>query len=181
MLRIFINPGHDMDLDPGACANGIREVDIALAIGEKVKKTMEVIGYPCQLLQSDNLNGETEGKPNVCATANNSGADIFVSIHCNSAGNSSAKGTETLVYSTGGKAELLAKCIQTQIVNSLGTVDRGIKERPDLCVLRETSMPAVLVETAFISNQEDAYKLMYRIEEFANAIARGITDAEKLF
>lgn len=42
-------------------------------------------------------------------------------------------------------------------------------------------MPAVLVETAFISNQEDAYKLMYRIEEFANAIARGITDAEKLF
>ena len=181
MLKIFINPGHDMDLDPGACANGIREVDIALAIGEKVKKTMEVIGYPCQLLQSDNLNGETEGKPNVCATANNSGADIFVSIHCNSAGNSSAKGTETLVYSTGGKAELLAKCIQTQIVNSLGTVDRGIKERPDLCVLRETSMPAVLVETAFISNQEDAYKLMYRIEEFANAIARGITDAEKLF
>lgn len=38
MLKIFINPGHDMDLDPGACANGIREVDIALAIGEKVKK-----------------------------------------------------------------------------------------------------------------------------------------------
>ena len=47
-----------MDLDPGACANGIREVDIALAIGEKVKKTMEVIGYPCQILQSDNHNGE---------------------------------------------------------------------------------------------------------------------------
>ena len=181
MLRIFINPGHDMDLDPGACVNGIREVDIALAIGEKVKKTMEVIGYPCQILQSDNLNGETEGKPNVCATANNSGADIFISIHCNSAANISAKGTETLVYSTGGKAELLAKCIQTQIVNSLGTVDRDIKERPDLCVLRETTMPAVLVETAFISNQEDAYKLMYRIEEFANAISRGITDAEKLF
>lgn len=60
-------------------------------------------------------------------------------------------------------------------------VDRGIKERPDLCVLRETTMPAVLVEIAFISNQEDAYKLMYRIEEFANAISRGITDAEKLF
>lgn len=181
MLKIFINPGHDMDLDSGACANGIREVDIALAIGEKVKKTMEVIGYPCQLIQSDNLNGETEGKPNVCATANNSGADIFISIHCNSAANISAKGTETLVYSTGGKAELLAKCIQTQIVNSLGTVDRDIKERPDLCVLRETTMPAVLVETAFISNQEDAYKLMYRTEEFANAISRGITDAEKLF
>ena len=181
MLQVFINPGHDMDLDPGACANGIREVDIALAIGEKLKRTMEVIGYPCQLLQSDNLNGETKGKPNVCATANNSGADIFVSIHCNSAANSSAKGTETLVYSTDGKAELLAKCIQAQIVNSLNMVDRGIKARPDLCVLRGTSMPAVLIETAFISNEEDAYKLMYRIEEFANAISRGITDAEQLF
>jgi len=81
----------------------------------------------------------------------------------------------------GGKANILAKCIQAQIVNSLNMVDRGIKARPDLCVLRETTMPAVLVETAFISNQEDAYKLMYRIEEFANAISRGITDAEKLF
>lgn len=182
MLKIFINPGHDMDLDPGACANNIREVDIALAVGEKLKKTMEVIDYPCQLLQSDNLNGETKGKPNVCATANNSGADIFISIHCNSAANASAKGTETLVYALdGGKSNILAKCIQAQIVNSLNMVDRGIKERSDLCVLRETSMPAVLVETAFISNQEDAYKLMYRIEEFANAIARGITDAEKLF
>ena len=180
MLRIFINPGHDMDLDPGACANNLREVDIALGIGQEVKNIMEGIGYPCQIIQSDNLNGETPSKPNVCATANNSGADIFVSIHCNSVANSSAKGTETLVYALdGGKSNILAKCIQAQIVNSLNMVDRGVKARPDLCVLRETSMPAVLVETAFISNEEDAYKLMYRIEEFANAIARGITDFEK--
>lgn len=180
MLKIFINPGHDKDLDPGACANGLREVDIALAIGQEVKKIMEGIGYPCELLQSDNLNGETEGKPNVCGTANTSGADVFVSIHCNSTANTSAKGTETLVYSTGGKAELLAKCIQSQIVNSLGMVDRGVKERPDLCVLRETIMPAVLVETAFISNEEDAYKLQFRQYAFAAAISKGITDFEKL-
>ena len=182
MLRIFINPGHDMDLDPGACANNLREVDIALGIGQEVKNIMEGIGYPCQIIQSDNLNGETPSKPNVCATANNSSADIFVSIHCNSVANSSAKGTETLVYALdGGKSNILAKCIQAQIVNSLNMVDRGVKARPDLCVLRETSMPAVLVETAFISNEEDAYKLMYRLKEFANAISRGITDAEKLF
>ena len=180
MLKIFINPGHDKDLDPGACANGLREVDIALAIGQEVKNIMEGIGYPCQLIQSDNLNGETAGKPNVCGTANASGADVFVSIHCNSADNTYSRGTETLVYSTGGKAELLAKCIQTQIVNSLGTVDRGIKTRPDLCVLRETIMPAVLVETAFISNEEDAYKLQFRQYAFAAAITRGITDFEKL-
>ncbi len=180
MLKIFINPGHDIDLDSGACANGLREVDIALAIGKQVKQIMEGIGYPCILLQSDNLNGETPSKPNVCYTANNSGADIFISIHCNSAASASAKGTETLIYSAGGEAELLAKCIQSQIVNSLGTVDRGVKERPDLCVLRNTSMLAVLVETAFISNEEDAYKLQLRQYAFASAIARGITDFEKL-
>lgn len=180
MIKIFINPGHDMDLDPGACANGLREVDIALAIGKQVKQIMEGIGYPSEILQSDNLNGETPSKPNVCYTANNSGADIFISIHCNSAVSTSAKGTETLIYSAGGEAELLAKCIQSQIVNSLGTVDRGVKERPDLCVLRNTSMPAVLVETAFISNEEDTYKLQLRQYAFASAIARGITDYEKL-
>ena len=89
MLKIFINPGHDIDLDPGACANGLREVDIALAIGKQLKQIMEGIGYPCILLQSDSLNGETPSKPNVCYTANNSGADIFISIHCNSAASAS--------------------------------------------------------------------------------------------
>ena len=74
----------------------------------------------------------------------------------------------------------MAKCIQSQIISSLGTVDRGVKTRPDLCVLRETTMPAVLVETAFISCEEDAYKLQLRQRAFAAAITRGITDYEKL-
>lgn len=181
MLKIFINPGHDIELDPGACANNLREVDIALAIGKELKKIMENIGYPCFILQSDNLAGENPAKTNVCATANNSGADIFVSIHCNAAANLSAKGTETLVYSANeGKAHKLAKCIQTQIVQSLGTIDRGIKERPNLSVLRNTAMPAVLVETAFISNEQDAAKLRDRQYSFATAIARGITDFDQL-
>lgn len=179
MLKIFINPGHDMDLDPGACANHLREVDVALSIGQQVKNIMESIGYPCWLIQSDNLNGETPEKPNVCALANSSGADIFISIHCNSAANPAAQGTETLIYHFGGVAETLAQCIQHQIVSSLGTVDRGVKERPDLCVLRKTNMPAVLVETAFISNAEDAARLRDRQDAFAAAIARGITDYEQ--
>ena len=47
MLKIFINPGHDIELDPGACANGLREVDIALVIGKYLKLIVEGIGYPC--------------------------------------------------------------------------------------------------------------------------------------
>lgn len=179
MLKIFINPGHDMYVEPGACGNGLREVDITLGIGQELKKIMESIGYPCELIQSNNLIGELPSRPNVCGTANASGADIFISIHCNSAENKGAKGTETLIYSTGGQAEKLAECIQSQIVNALGTLDRGVKLRPDLAVLRETIMPAVLVETAFISNYDDALKLKTKIYEFAAAIARGITDWEQ--
>ena len=74
------------------------------------------------------------------------------------------------------EAYALAECIQNQIVQSLGTVDRGVKERPGLAVLRETDMPAVLVETAFITNEDDVQLLMNWKDEFARAIARGVTN-----
>jgi len=87
-------------------------------------------------------------------------------------------GTETLCYADRGHAGQLAHCIQDQIIGSLGTVDRGVKERPGLVVLRMTDMPAVLVELAFISNEGDAALLVNDKDEFARAIARGITDYE---
>lgn len=52
----------------------------------------------------------------------------------------------------------------------------GTLSRPGLAVLRETDMPAVLVETAFITNEEDVQLLMNQKDEFARAIARGVTD-----
>ena len=73
----------------------------------------------------------------------------------------------------------LAQCIQDQIVQSLGTVDRGLKERPGLIVLKHTCMPAVLIETAFIDNTDDAELLTNNRDDFARAIARGITDYEQ--
>ena len=68
--------------------------------------------------------------------------------------------------------------MQNQIVTSLGTVDRGIKDRPNLYVLKHTDMPAILVETAFIDNGEDAELLRDKSTDFAAVIARGITDYE---
>lgn len=176
-MKVFINPGHFPGLDSGAVNRtfNLREADITRDIGEKVKFYLIRAGLDAQLLQSDNLMGEGDGDE-VCRTANESGADIFVSIHCNSSDNIYAKGTETLVFRRCTKADKLASCIQTQIVLSLDTEDRGIKERPGLAVLKYTDMPAVLVETAFISNATDAYLLMSERDAFARAIARGITD-----
>lgn len=187
-MKVFINPGHDTTYDSGAVNpnTGLRECDVAAEVGALVVDYLEAAGCECQIMQSDNLAPTREGRssyddrqgPTVTETANNWGADIFVSIHCNSA-NTAAQGTEVECYG-GGAGEQLAQCIQSQVVNSLGTVDRGVKYMPQLLVLKYTDMPAVLVEMAFINDDEDAALLTGKTDEFARAIARGVTDYEQM-
>lgn len=186
-MKVFINPGHDTTYDSGAVNphTGLRECDVAAEVGALVVDYLEAAGCECQIMQSDNLAPTPAGRSSyddrqgatVTETANDWGADIFVSIHCNSA-NTAAQGTEVECYG-GGAGEQLAQCIQSQIVDSLGTVDRGVKYMPKLLVLKYTDMPAVFVEMAFINNDEDAELLAGKTDEFARAIARGVTDYEQ--
>lgn len=178
MEKVFINPGHCIGIDPGAC-NGyyqVAEAEIVADVGSLVKHYLLDAGVDAEVLQSDNLCGENPRWPNVCMEANNSGADVFVSIHCNGAQSESANGTEVLVYSKWSKSDSLAHCIQKQIVDAIGTSNRGVKARPQLAVLKHTNMPAVLVELAFITNMDDCELLITKKDDFARAIARGITD-----
>ena len=172
-MKVFLNPGHapNGNPDPGAVngETGLRECDVALAVGESAESYLNAAGVETELLQSDSLY-------DICEAANSSDADIFVSIHCNAAEAEEANGTETWACAGSYRGSMLASCIQNQIVQSLSTVDRGVKERPGLAVLRETDMPAVLVETAFITNEEDVQLLMNQKDGFARAIARGVTD-----
>ena len=137
-------------------------------------------GCEVMRLQSDNLNGETPVYPNVCKTANDWGADIFVSLHCN-AFDGYARGVETLVFKFGSEAERLAACVHKQLVDTEQSVDpyildRGLKERPNLSVLRNTDMPAILIEMGFIDNDHDVVLLEDKQDTLAKAIARGVTD-----
>ncbi|WP_371366326.1 N-acetylmuramoyl-L-alanine amidase LytC [Sporomusa rhizae] len=184
MVKIFINPGHAPNgkPDPGASNpnTGLRECDVALAVGNMVAEYLQNVGYEVQVLQSNSLS-------EICDAANSWPADLFISIHCN-AFNTAAKGTETCVFSSfGARLEYASPCskklgeyIQSQIVKSLGTVDRGLKPRTPgvngLYVLTNTDMPAVLSELAFIDNDEDAALLTNHQDDFAAAIARGVTD-----
>lgn len=190
-MKVFINPGHDLDYDSGAVSprTGLRECEVAAHVGALVKHYLEVAGCTCELMQSDNLAPTGEGRsryadrqgPTVTEVANEWGADIFVSIHCNSAEADEACGTETFAYDLdGGDGEKLATCIQDQIVDALNMVDRGVKANPKLFVLRYTAMPAVLVELGFISNEGDEALLTDRQDDFARAIARGVTDYEQM-
>lgn len=177
MAKVFINPGHCIGIDSGAVnpVNGVTEAEICRSIADKVEHYLKNAGCSVYTLQSNNLCGEYPAHPNIVATANELDADIFISLHCN-AFNEQAKGTECLVFAKGSYAEDLANAIQNQIISSLGTVDRGVKERPDLAVLKGTKMPAVLVEMAFIDNADDCSKLISKQDDFARAIARGVTD-----
>lgn len=180
MAKVYINPGHDTKYDSGAVnpINGMREADVVKEVGELVVDYLSAVGYQVLSRQSDNLYYDTpyaDRDVSVVDEANSWGADVFVSIHCNAA-NQIAKGTEVEVYRYGSKANDLADCIQAQIVTSLDTVDRGVKERPNLLVLKHTDMPSVLVELAFIDSDSDADLLKNNRDDFARAVARGITD-----
>ena len=176
-MKVFLNAGHapDGNPDPGACGYGLRECDVAknvadLAAGYLVAAGVEVVGC----LQSDSLE-------EVVASSNRNGVDVFISIHCNAC-NGMAQGTEVWHYYGSGEGEKLARCIQNQIVDALGTVDRGVKgAKPGvngLYVLSNTDAVAVLVELAFIDHAGDAELLRSQQDEFARAIARGVTDYE---
>lgn len=171
-MKVFINPGHapNGNPDPGACGCGLRESDVAASVGGLVQTYLDAAGCTTKLLQADSLR-------EISGTANAWEADVFVSIHCNSAGTDKAQGTETFCYPYSSNGRALAKCIQRQIVCSLPVIDRGVKEA-DWHVCRETNMPAVLVELAFINNPRDAEMLRARQDDFARAIARGVTDYE---
>ena len=86
----------------------------------------------------------------------------------------------TAITTLGGKGERLAHCIQNQLIAAIqpidqGYRDRGVYEHPTFCVLRNTSMPAVLVETGFIDS-DDVGVLILHGDEIARALARGVTD-----
>jgi len=167
-MKIFINPGHG-GTDPGACGNGLREADVAFNIARRVENYLQDVGYDVKVFQ---LGGVDDDLETICDESNAWDADIFVSIHCNAGG---GMGTETYHWYNSELSARLANCIQQQIVESLPVQNRGVKQA-GFYVLINTDCPAVLVETAFVDNGFDYRLLREKQDDFARAIARGITD-----
>lgn len=169
-MKVFINPGHDRLLDPGAVSpEGLKECDVVWEVGIILDKLLVNAGVKVMdVFQDDDL-------AQVCAYANQSEADLFISIHCNAAASRQANGTESFVFMENNQASLFAESVQKQICGALKTIDRGVKTA-NFYVLRNTDMPACLIELAFLTNEWDASQLRYRQEDFAKAIARAVTD-----
>jgi N-acetylmuramoyl-L-alanine amidase len=158
MARVCIDPGHGGD-DPGAVGpTGLKEKDVVLDIALQTGKLLASAGVEVSFTRTNDQvlwpADERMDLVNRCRIANQTGADFFVSIHCNSANNPDAHGTETYYCSRSDRGAIVARLIQEELVKTLGLRDRQTKEG-NYYVLRETVMPAVLTEIAFINNQQE--------------------------
>lgn len=177
---IVIDPGHNYSgVDTGATGNGLREQDITFNIAYKVKPYLEERGFNVVMTRNslyDNCSTESTSASLAYRynLANSIGADLFVSIHCNAGGGS---GTETYYYYGNSDGKKLATYIQNNIVGSIGLQNRGVKEA-GFAVIKNTSMTAVLIETAFIDTVTDAAVLGNEGYQwaYAESIANGICD-----
>ena len=180
-IKIYVDQGHNpYGFNTGAEGNGFFEQDITYEIGRRLYTLLDAdpnftprLSRPTEdtvlgTSNSSSLRRRVE-------QANSWGADIFLSLHTNAAENTSATGSEALVYSPRSTVAVeLGEDILANLHLTTGLRNRGIVYRPGLYVLKETYMPAVLVEMGFISNPYDAELMVYSPDLFAVGIYRGI-------
>lgn len=167
-MKIVIDPGHSGPVEPGACAGGVRECDVVLAIAKLLAEQLYDSGDEPLLTRTGDI--DSDGLAFRADLANGNGADVFISIHANSVANPAAHGTEVYHYPGSIRGRRLASLLQARLVAELGTADRGVKAA-NFQVLRETDCPAALVEVAFISNEADRLLLTGYVGLLAAAVA----------
>lgn len=170
---IFVDAGHGGN-DPGAVSNGIQEKDVVLPISLKLGQALQSMGYTVYYTRTNDV--EIDLEPRVAA-AERINADIFVSVHANSLapGNSGISGVETYHSRNSTVGKELANYVHSQVISGTGASDRSVRGA-GFYVIARTSMPAILVETGYVTNPTEARNLSnpdYQ-KRMANAIARGI-------
>ncbi|MDR3540936.1 MAG: N-acetylmuramoyl-L-alanine amidase [Desulfosporosinus sp.] len=183
---IAIDPGHGTP-DTGAIGpSGTMEKDNTLAIALMLESDLKSDGANVIMTRTTDSSPACANFTTMndlqyrCDTANNAKADIFVSIHNNSFTNPAVSGTATYYSSDNpqsDKGQQLANNVQDELIKYLGTTDRGVNDTP-FYVIKNTKMPAILTEAAFISNPDEEKKLAssnFR-QNIATAILSGIED-----
>ncbi|KAB8317746.1 N-acetylmuramoyl-L-alanine amidase [Tolypothrix campylonemoides VB511288] len=168
---IVVDPGHG-GKDSGALGiGGIREKDIILPIGKRVAEILQRNGLQAVLTRDSDYFVTLQGRVDIAERSN---ADVFVSVHANSAGadRPEVSGLETYYYDNGLG---LARIVHNSILRSVNVRDRGVR-KARFYVLRRNSMPAILVEAGYLTGREDASKLPNKLyqNQMAEAIARGV-------
>lgn len=187
-LIIVIDPGHG-GIDGGAYQGGILEKDVNLDISLRLRKVLEQAGYKVIMTREsdvslDSLNDSSGSRHQRDLRArtdiiNNSGGNLFVSIHTNCNINKPLTDGSIVFYrSTLEQNKILALYLQKSLNNIFVNEKRTIHQPAEgrYYILGYSKIPGVIVETAFLSNQEDRALILSKSfrENIAKAIAKGI-------
>ncbi|WP_253183058.1 GBS Bsp-like repeat-containing protein [Streptococcus suis] len=189
---VYIDPGHG-GRDSGASYGGVHEKNLALSVSNKLRENL--LQYGINVLMTRTGDYDVDFKTERSRMTNASNADLFISIHFNAtgAGVSNATGIETYWYQYNpeyqpkinkemhnnptrlAESEILANKVQESLIKETGAVNRGVR-RETFAVLRETAIPAILVELGFMDNpselqviKQDSYHT-----RLAKALAQGV-------
>lgn len=166
MVKIYLDPGHG-GTDPGAVGNGLQEKSLTLAIANKVKNLLST--YENVIVKMSRTGDKTVSLNQRTNEANKWGADLFLSVHINSA--NKGRGFETFIFPGSKKSAGIQKSMHDEIMKKIpGVPDRG-KKQQNFHVLRESGMSAVLTESLFVSDPTDAG--MLKQDAIITAIAQG--------
>ena len=184
--KIVIDAGHGGN-DAGAIGpSGVMEKTVTLKVALELEKLLEDEGAEVIMTRRTDIEVADKGRratdieelKSRCDIANESKADIFISIHADSFTNPASRGTTAYYFSQGSpKSKKLAECIRAALIEQIKTPSRGTQPC-NFYVVRNTDMPATLIELAFISNPVEEALLNSKegIEKAAQGIFDGIED-----
>jgi N-acetylmuramoyl-L-alanine amidase len=173
---IMLDAGHG-GRDEGTKIHTFKEKRITLSTTLYTKKYLEEMGYRVILTRSRDVEMSLHRRVSL---ANSARSALFISIHFNASRNTSAQGVEVFYYDSkdglrSKQSRKLAHCILRDILDHTAASSRGVK-MGNFHVIRETTMPAVLVEGGFVTNYEECCNLRKRdyLDKIAKGIAQGV-------
>jgi len=188
---IMIDPGHGKQ-DSGASGARFKEKNLVLQIARRLRTLLKAKGYKIVMTRDSDVFPSLRQRTDMC---NNINPDLFISIHCNSAGSKNADGIETYCLTPSGEASSssvkpeqvklngnrndkenarFAYEVQKSLLTRTRANDRGVKFAR-FFVLKNISAPGVLIETGFLSNRHEENLL--GSSAYQQKIAQGIADA----
>jgi len=180
LLKISLDAGHGLNTPGKRCPdNSMHEWEFNSKVVEYIIK--ELSHYAgVATLRVDDPTGKTD-VPLTTRTnqVNNWGSNLHISVHANAFGSTwnDAHGIETEVYTTikeNSETYAIAKAVQTSLIKATGLTNRGVKKQ-DLHMVRETHMPAILIEHPFMTNKKEAALL--KSDDFRKKCALAIVKA----
>lgn len=184
---VVLDPGHG-GYDPGATKQGTCEKEINLEIAIRVADLLKPSGIKVILTRDEDEDYVPPGvkgrisKKQIdlnyrIGLASEAKADIFVSIHVNATSGGLKSGAETFYYFKSAEGKRLAETIQQELIKVPG-MNRRIAKPGDYYIIRNSSMPAVIVELGYLNNPAELKKLKetWYQEYLAHAVAKGIAE-----